>query len=189
MPFPVLSLLSQSCFKGNSTVCTLLIFHFKLNRWNKLCHFQFCWLLVNLEILEMYKYYISSLILAILRGLWNHYTGFACFCAKASATSIVLPTAVLWAVCTTEHSSYWKCHKRLPPSLHRAWFPWSSASWPVADAGTTVTLLWLRRESYLSQWPDRQHMLSCRRWRWWFCTFVRGCSSLYNIVSKGKADL
>lgn len=37
----------------------------------------------------------------------------------------------VWDVYTEEPSSYWMCHKSLPPSLDRPWFPWSLASWPL----------------------------------------------------------
>lgn len=56
---------------------------------------------------------------------------------------------------------------RLPSGRRLASFPWSLASWPSQHPGISVALLWLKRLSYWSKWPDWKrpgfcsHELNC----------------------------
>lgn len=60
---------------------------------------------------------------------------------------------------------------RVPSGLRLAWFPWSLASWPSQHPGISVALLWLKRLSYWSKWPDWKrpgfcsHELNCWKHR------------------------
>lgn len=76
-----------------------------------------------------------------------------------------------------------------PLSLCRAWFPWSTANWPIKDAGIRVALWWLRRETYGNQWPDRKYILSrCCYFAEWFCP-SKAASQLHSFSQAESPDL
>lgn len=82
-----------------------------------------------------------------------HHSQYSCHTRRLEAAQCV--------VCTIQRSSLTQSAKRVPSGLRLAWFPWSLASWPSPHPGISVALLWLKRLSYWSKWPDWKHPGYC----------------------------